>query len=1228
MPLYKRIWNWTLLIAIISFAVGFSIDRTRSRGPQATRNLQHSLRVYLENRLEKMRVAALSGDLTADHGRFIKATSRLQREGIECFVWKNDSLQVWTSNAIPVQELVKLEGNSLQRLSNGWILNYQPASLDTHTRLALVLPILHLYPMQNQVFRNHSAKIPGVQTAFTLEPRYFEGSLPVQMGGINPFYIRAEESEDPGAGAWLMLAGLALALVSGYFILKRVFPRENQLVVTIILASGFIMRQLFGQNLLLGSFHNLEVFQPEIYASSWYFPSFGDLLINTLLALGSINVINDLFGHRIRLLSSRKWIRWPIAATAHFAFFAVAGFLVSETAKLVVDSQIPFDFNEIYKINGYTILALFVVFLFFRILGTFCGFVAPLLFPGKKQYHAIIALLMLQAIPFLVFGLVFKNNWYLLGICFGYCLIHLATYLPFREESRISYFFIRLTAAAFALTLIFTHYIVAKEHDLRRLLASRILLRAETQTPAALEALEKQINKDIGITDYFTCEDVTKPEFEKRLRLMYLSQQAENYEIVVLDFDTAGRFYRQENPMDFRTARNLYESDLCIPVTRHFSYISDHKFKGGYIGRFPVNESQRRVGEFFILLKPRSGITQGKYSDLFRTGGWFSGNLENTYSYAIYEKGRLTRRQGEFGFPLQLADFMNDRFHVAGGFSHYYSQDEKGVVIQISKTENSINTGITIFTFLVVVSLLSVFLLYCLLWILKLLTTIRKENPTAIRLRRWLEARYNFLDSANIFLASRVQLFMVMVVFFTFVVTLYVTINYVRTTNNNRQQEFLWSRIHDMANVISNKANLEGIFGTYRHSLLYELSDYYSIDINLYNPSGMLVQTSNDRIFDEGFTGNFMHAAAYDQLKRMGKSDLVQNETLGNLHYLSAYYTLFDNDLNVKGYLNLPYFARSRELNREISNYVVALVKLFALVFALSAIVAYFLSQRIIRPLNLIRKQMGLVKLGGRNQPMDWKNNDEIGQLVHEYNKMIGQLEESLDRLADSERQGAWREMAKQVAHEIKNPLTPMKLSLQHLQYAWQRKDPEIDRKFSKTSELLIHQIDALSKMAEEFSSFAKMPEAHLEEIDLRAILNQAVHLFEREPNLRIHTRIPEQEMRVNADTDQLLRVFTNIIKNAAQAIPEQEEGRLDIAVEKVNGFVSIAFKDNGKGIEPALYDKIFSPNFSTKNSGMGLGLAISRKITESFGGSIGFNSTLGKGTTFTVKIPLYSGTA
>ena len=236
----------------------------------------------------------------------------------------------------------------------------------------------------------------------------------------------------------------------------------------------------------------------------------------------------------------------------------------------------------------------------------------------------------------------------------------------------------------------------------------------------------------------------------------------------------------------------------------------------------------------------------------------------------------------------------------------------------------------------------------------------------------------------------------------------------------------------------------------------------------------------------------------------------------------------------------------------------------------------------------------------------------------------------SLNRLAESERQGAWREMAKQVAHEIKNPLTPMRLSLQHLQYSIQRNDDNLKDKIQKTSDLLIRQIDALSEMAEEFSSFAKMPDPQLGLVNLSQTLRDSVALMGRENAVKPKIIGELGEISVWADANMLVRIFNNILTNAVQAIHEDREGVITVWVEELHNakiadkhLVAVNIKDNGKGIPESLRERIFSPNFSTKNSGMGLGLAMVKKMVEQFGGEINYTTQLETGTTFVVTFPI-----
>lgn len=265
---------------------------------------------------------------------------------------------------------------------------------------------------------------------------------------------------------------------------------------------------------------------------------------------------------------------------------------------------------------------------------------------------------------------------------------------------------------------------------------------------------------------------------------------------------------------------------------------------------------------------------------------------------------------------------------------------------------------------------------------------------------------------------------------------------------------------------------------------------------------------------------------------------------------------------------------------------------------------------------------MSGVRLGSINEKIAYQRNDEIGQLVHEYNRMLEELASSADKLAQNERESAWREMAKQVAHEIKNPLTPMKLSVQHLQRNLQHKDDK-DREFvNRISETLIQQIDTLSAIATSFSDFAKMPQAKPEKLDLLHVLSPIADLYREIPDLEIVLMSDNESHHVLADKDHLNRIFSNILKNALQSIPDGRKGKIAIDIKNSINDIRIEISDNGIGIPDDKKDKIFIPNFTTKSSGTGLGLAMVKNLVEQSGGKVWFTTELDKGTSFFIEFP------
>ncbi len=406
--------------------------------------------------------------------------------------------------------------------------------------------------------------------------------------------------------------------------------------------------------------------------------------------------------------------------------------------------------------------------------------------------------------------------------------------------------------------------------------------------------------------------------------------------------------------------------------------------------------------------------------------------------------------------------------------------------------------------------------------------------------------------------------------------------------------------------------------------VLRRMSIVFLTDVTLYDADGNLIGSSQMKMFDEGLMSKKVCPEAYYRLALEQNVEFIHDEIIGNLKYLSAYCAFRNNNGDLLGYLNVPYFARQSELEKEIASVLGAIINIYVLLFVISVVLALFISEYFTKPLKLIQEKLSKIKLGKANEPIEWKAEDEIGSLVNEYNRMIEELQHSAELLAKSERESAWREMAKQVAHEIKNPLTPMKLSIQYLQRMRQQKDESAEKKMERITETLIEQIDALSAIASEFSNFAQMPVSVSERTVLKNILENSISLFKDSTDTEINFHSSPEEAIVFADKEQLLRVFNNLLKNALQAIPENQQGKIDVSLVKENNSFLVKIKDNGTGIDEDNLEKIFIPNFTTKTAGMGLGLAMAKSTIETFGGKIWFETSPGRGTTFFVSLPKY----
>ena len=406
--------------------------------------------------------------------------------------------------------------------------------------------------------------------------------------------------------------------------------------------------------------------------------------------------------------------------------------------------------------------------------------------------------------------------------------------------------------------------------------------------------------------------------------------------------------------------------------------------------------------------------------------------------------------------------------------------------------------------------------------------------------------------------------------------------------------------------------------GTGMNIDLRDLSFTYETDILVYDLRGNLVGSSTPALFEKGIVSR--HIAPQPFFSK--PTTMSQYEHIGDMHYLAAYTEFYNGNYVQIGYIAVPMFIYDEEVNEEVDRFLSKLLPPNLIVLLLSFLISFFLVRSITRPLSALSDSMKHLSLDSVGERLQYEGDDEIGQLVKRYNEMVGELERSRERLAQSEREGAWRTMARQIAHEINNPLTPMKLIIQQLQRTKKLNDPErFNEYFDKSTTMLIEQINDLSRIAQSFSQFDKMPEAKPANVDVAARLFSVITLF-RNNQLQIPIRYigAESGVYAMADEEQISQVFNNLIKNALQAIDNKAEGDIIVMLQQKENCVEISISDNGCGIPEEIQEKIFRPNFTTKSTGAGLGLAISKNIIESSGGTISF-STSPSGTTFVVTL-------
>ena len=402
---------------------------------------------------------------------------------------------------------------------------------------------------------------------------------------------------------------------------------------------------------------------------------------------------------------------------------------------------------------------------------------------------------------------------------------------------------------------------------------------------------------------------------------------------------------------------------------------------------------------------------------------------------------------------------------------------------------------------------------------------------------------------------------------------------------------------------------------------IHELSDIHSLQINIYSLKGKLLKSSKG-----SFSIDTPAPPIPDYILKLVQSSMekryVDIKTIDDKKYRSSFSQIKDLKFKPLGILSLPYIEDDGFYDRELHNFLFRLGQVYAFMLIIAFGLAYFLSSYVTQSLKAISEKITETSLNQKNEKIEADDStEEISLLINAYNGMVDKLEESAVKLAQSEREQAWRDMAKQVAHEIKNPLTPMRLTVQSFQRKFDPDSFDVKQKMNDYSETLIQQIDTMSAVASAFSNFASMPAQQNETLNVVNIVELALEIFNEE---YLVFKSEESEIITKIDRTQLIRIITNLVKNAIQSIPENQENKtIVVTVKRKKDNVLITVKDNGVGIEEENLEHIFEPKFTTKTSGMGLGLGIIKNIIENYKGTITFETETGKGTLFTVSLPL-----
>ena len=1002
-----------------------------------------------------------------------------------------------------------------------------------------------------------------VKTRIALTPVTFDEGVVVR--GIDNgvlFSVNNESAVDtggtPASLRWISMLMLCAALYS--FLYKR-----RSFKALLLYVAGLTAARVMCIGMASTLRFSWELFSPSLYADVGLFSSFGNFLLNnlyiSLVVLGIYLLRTRLFIFRKKL---GKWGRHIVLVLLASIPVLLMCYIDYVLESLINNSGIVLELYRLEELSIYSILA----YVSFGVLFTALLFAIQLVLP---------------MLPFAK-GISLLNP------------RHLPVYL--------------VLVSLYTIVMV-SNLGFKKEMDGSKVWANKLAVERDISLELQLRSIEAKLAKDRIVAAMLSLPKDKYDLITSRMDELYLKGVSQKYAIHISICRPNDMLL--DNKWQEMVDCTAYYDDLLstgIPLAEgsNFFFLNNYSGRLSYLGVLRYNSPTN--GSITMYIRFESRYTKDVMTNtavLFDYKPSDNVNMPQAYSYAKYMDNRLVIYKGNYVYPM-----VCDPQKYQKGFSavkednylHFVTRADNDNVIIISRERRNIYHYIVSFSYLM------------LFYTAVALIFIRGRRLARRNLR--LKLPKNSFRRKITYLTT-VSLVITLVCMG--MGSVWFCLNYYRDSNRLQMEE----RLQTVQVTITDLCKYTGIYDPATSANVFQSMELMGKNtqttINLYDPQGRLVRSTQPELFDRYLLSSRINPEAYYQLVKENKMQVIAKEQLGELTYSSLYAPIYDAAGSLVAIANIPYFSKWSYITGDVFSILAAIINIYIILLLAAIFVGTAIANQLSKPLAEIGRKMKLIDVAQKTEHIDYKNKDELGELVGAYNKMVDDLEASTQRLAQTEREQAWSEMARQIAHEIKNPLTPMRLSIQHLIRLKQRNVDGWEDKFEEVAGSILEQIDILSNTASEFSSFAKFYYEEKTEFNLAQVINEQKAFFDTRENIRMSYSYCRSECFVFSRKGQIIRVLVNLVSNAIQAL-EDTGGYIKITLSEDNGMYTVSIDDNGPGVKPEDEHKLFKPNFTTKSSGTGLGLAICRNIVEQSGGKISYSrSTIG-GACFSFSLP------